>query len=66
MGPHPCGCGGLLIPDLDIESYHLLQWGRIHADAEGLIEKQLILLQIQLQWGRIHADAEGKNVGRDG
>ena len=35
MGPHPYGCGGEVdvceLSDFD----DLLQWGRIHADAEG-------------------------------
>ena len=37
-----------------------LQWGRIHADAEGLLHFPLPdPRSTMLQWGRIHADAEG-------
>ena len=38
----------------------LLQWGRIHADAEGnRADNVLLYVFFGLQWGRIHADAEG-------
>ena len=36
MGPHPCGCGGLIARYFGSLTPHVLQWGRIHADAEGL------------------------------
>ena len=37
-----------------------LQWGRIHADAEGHDPYPKVYLDSWLQWGRIHADAEGR------
>ena len=43
----------------DATSWVKLQWGRIHADAEGhLVPPNLGRVDV-LQWGRIHADAEG-------
>ena len=35
MGPHPCGCGGATESASLLQQIIGLQWGRIHADAEG-------------------------------
>ena len=35
MGPHPCGCGGDPATLGCVLAMVRLQWGRIHADAEG-------------------------------
>ena len=60
MGPHPCGCGGECPRSPTPTHHNLLQWGRIHADAEGFDACRASLDADRLQWGRIHADAEGR------
>ena len=44
----------------------LLQWGRIHADAEGRPPDVPGAPSRPLQWGRIHADAEGRSFSTGG
>ena len=60
MGPHPCGCGGSEKASDTQKACQSLQWGRIHADAEGGVAQAACRAGTgSLQWGRIHADAEG-------
>ena len=37
----------------------MLQWGRAHKDAEGLVAAAALIYVVRLQWGRAHKDAEG-------
>ena len=43
-------------------AYGPLQWGRIHADAEGVGPGEGTMLEGELQWGRIHADADAEGM----